>query len=166
LKINVFDVNKIESSEIPYLWRMNVRKLKEPEISEIFNDFIAEYTTVETDIVSFAKTRQISTIKLKRYIDTTEAAKIEFEAANEIQADILVAAATRIADEQMSERPDLFTGKMPKGDANRARLQIEVRLKRAAALCPWKYGSKERATVVSQSERPQMRLPDGSMMEI
>jgi hypothetical protein len=145
---------------------MNVRKLKETEMTEIFAQFIAEYTTVETDIVTFAKTRQISTIKLKRYIDTTEDAKIEFEAANEIQADILVAAATRIADEQMSERPDLFTGRMPKGDANRARLQIEVRLKRAAALCPWKYGGKERSVAVGQTDRAQMRLPDGSVMDI
>ena len=146
---------------------MAAKKLTYPdEIEVLFNEFIAEYTTVETDIVSFAKSRQISTIKLKRYIDTTEAAKIEFEAANEIQADILVAAATRIADEQMSERPDLFTGKMPKGDANRARLQIEVRLKRAAALCPWKYGGKERSVAVGQTDKTQMRLPDGSMLDI
>ena len=137
-----------------------------PDMTEVFRDFIAEYTTIETDLVNFTKTRQISTIELKRYIDTNEAIKAEFEAANEIQADILVAAATRIADEQMNERPDLFTGRMPKGDANRARLQIEVRLKRAAALCPWKYGNKERTTATQISERPQMRLPDGTMIEI
>lgn len=146
---------------------MAAKKLTYPdEIEVLFNEFIAEYTTVETDLVSFAKRRQISTLVLKRYIDTTETAKIEYEAANEIQADILVAAATRIADEQMSERPDLFTGKMPKGDANRARLQIEVRLKRAAALCPWKYGGKERSVAVGQTDKTQMRLPDGSMLDI
>lgn len=146
---------------------MAAKKLTYPDPTEVlFNEFIAEYTTVETDLVSFAKRRQISTLVLKRYIDTTETAKIEYEAANEIQADILVAAATRIADEQMSERPDLFTGKMPKGDANRARLQIEVRLKRAAALCPWKYGGKERSVAVGQTDKTQMRLPDGSMLDI
>ena len=146
---------------------MAAKKLTYPDATEVlFNEFISEYTTIETDLVSFAKRRQISTLVLKRYIDTTETAKIEYEAANEIQADILVAAATRIADEQMSERPDLFTGKMPKGDANRARLQIEVRLKRAAALCPWKYGGKERSVAVGQTDKTQMRLPDGSMLDI
>ena len=136
------------------------------DMTRMFEEFIAEYTSIETDLVSFTKTRQISTILLKRYIDTNEAAKAEFEAANEIQADILVAAATRIADEQMTERPDLFTGRMPKGDANRARLQIEVRMKRAAALCPWKYGNKERTTGTHMADRPQMRLPDGTVIEI
>ena len=146
---------------------MSLRKLNDADpMGRLFAEFISEYTTIETDLVSFAKTRQISAIDLKRYIDTTETAKIEYEAANEIQADILVAAATRIADEQMSERPDLFTGKMPKVDANRARLQIEVRLKRAAALCPWKYGGKERSVAVGQTDRAQMRLPDGSILEI
>ena len=148
---------------------MSVRKLARndlPDMGAIFAEFIAEYTSVETDVVDFAKKRFIAALDLKRYIESSEENKSIYEAANEIQADILVAAALRIADEQMNERPDLFTGRMPKGDANRARLQIEVRMKRAAALCPWKYGNKERSSVVMQSDRPQMRLPDGSVMEI
>jgi|688.fasta_scaffold101941_3 hypothetical protein len=132
----------------------------------IFNELIHELTTRECDAVIFAKEREISIFDLRAYMDSSEERKSKFEAANEIQADILVNAAMRIADEQVQSKPDLFTGHMPKGDAQRARLQVEIRLKKAAALCPWKYGGKEASKPIEGKEKTVMKLPDGTEIEI